>query len=135
MSANSCDVLIVTVTDVEGEAILAAFRSATGEKPRPFAVGARQYFHLGSIHGAAVAMTRCQIGSSGPAASQRAIQESIEAFKPGAVIMAGIAFGISADRQAIGDVLVAENLRPYCSTLVRSGKSCGHPDRTCHRRC
>ncbi|MFZ4526135.1 MAG: hypothetical protein ACOYOE_11480 [Chlorobium sp.] len=46
-------------------------------------------------------------------------QKSIEALKPSAVIIAGIAFGVNEKKQAIGDILVTEQLLPY--ELQRNG--------------
>lgn len=44
---------------------------------------------------------------------QQTVEKAIRALDPGAVIAVGIAFGMNKKSQAIGDVLVARQLRPY----------------------
>src|SRR5713101_2765238 len=112
MAPNSSDILLVTVTEVEGKAVLEVFREATEQKARPIIIDGRHYLKLGAIHGATVAMTQSEMGAGGIDASQMTVQKAIDALSPAAVIMVGIAFGMDEGKQAIGDILVAENLRP-----------------------
>lgn len=107
------DILIVTVTPVESRAVLQAFPQATGRKPELLSIRDRTYFNLGSLNGARIFHTQCEMGTSGPDASLLAIQKGIDALTPLAVIMVGIAFGINPEKQTIGDILVSQQLRPY----------------------
>lgn len=119
------DILLVTVTKVEAIAVLEAFGVA-GQQVSPQSIGDRVYFDLGMVQGARVMMTRCEMGSGGLGASLLAVNKGIEALSPSAVIMVGIAFGVSEEKQSIGDVLVAEQLRPYELQRVgtrKNGKS------------
>jgi nucleoside phosphorylase len=115
------DVLIVTVTTVESRAVMEVFKKATGKAPRPEPIGDRVYHDLGEINHTRVFMALSEMGSGGPGASQQAVGKGIASLKPSAVIMVGIAFGINEQKQAIGDVLVSQQLRLY--ELQRVGTS------------
>src|ERR1035441_3460021 len=65
------------------------------------------------------------MGTSGPGGSLLTVSEAIRALQPAAVIMTGIAFGMDPSGQAIGDILVSENLRPY--ELQRVSTAAGQP--------
>lgn len=116
------DVLIITVTPVESRAVLQAFEQATGEKAKSITVEKRTYRDLGTINGLKVFMAFSKMGSIGLGASQQAVQKSIEALNPQAVIMVGIAFGMNEKKQAIGDILVAEQLMLYESQRISMGE-------------
>jgi WD40 repeat protein/nucleoside phosphorylase len=109
---SQADVLLVTVTDVETRAVLAAFLGPS-EQDTPEHIHGRVYYDLGTVHGARVMLTRSEMGAGGLGAAQQAVSKGIAALSPRAVIMVGIAFGVSDERQSIGDVLVTEHLRPY----------------------
>jgi nucleoside phosphorylase len=117
---TQADVLIVTVTKVESQAVMEAFAEAAGQKPRPQRIGDRVYHDLGEITSARVFMALSEMGTGGVGASQQAVQKGIEALNPDAVIMVGIAFGVNEQKQAIGDILVACQLMLY--DLQRIGK-------------
>ena len=134
MPAGLADVLLVTVTKVESKAVLAVFQEATKQKPQPVEIDGRTYFSLGTISGARVSMTQSEMGAGGLDASLQTVQKGIDALSPAAVIMVGIAFGISEEKQAIGDILVTSQLRPYelqrvgtCSIVLRGDKPHASP--------
>lgn len=107
------DVLIVTVTDVESEAVMDAFREATGREAKPELIAGELYLDLGHINGSRVVMALSGMGTSGLSGSQERVRKAIEGLGPAAVIMVGIAFGVDESKQAIGDVLVSERLMLY----------------------
>src|SRR5207248_1446749 len=107
------DVLIVTVTKVESQAVLEVFKQATGKESKPVALGDTIYRDLGKVNGARVFMVRSEMGAGGLGAAQQTVYEGIEQLSPSAVIMAGIAFGVDHEKQAIGDILVSQHLRLY----------------------
>jgi hypothetical protein len=74
MATNSADILLVTVTEVEGKAVLKVFEDATGKKASSIIIDGRHYFKLGAIHGATVAMTQCEMGAGGLDASLITVQ-------------------------------------------------------------
>ncbi|HEY1242549.1 MAG TPA: tetratricopeptide repeat protein [Bryobacteraceae bacterium] len=113
MSDNLADVLLVTVTKTESQAVLKAFEDATKQKAKPLSRDGRVYFDLGLVNGARVFLTVSEMGAGGLGAALQTVTKAIEALEPKAVIMVGIAFGVSGEWQAIGEILVSENLRCY----------------------
>jgi nucleoside phosphorylase len=122
---HEADVLIVTVTKVESHAVIQAFKQVAGHKATPQSIDYRTYFNLGTVNGARVFLTQSEMGSGGLGASLLTVGKGIEALSPAAVIMVGIAFGINEQKQAIGDILVSEQLRLY--DLQRMGTQNGQP--------
>jgi nucleoside phosphorylase/tetratricopeptide (TPR) repeat protein len=110
---HRADVLIVTVTEVESQAVMEVFGKATGTDAKTTSIGDEHYLDLGGINGSRVFMALSGMGSGGIGGSQERIRKAIEALSPDAVIMTGIAFGIDEQRQEIGDVLVSERLMLY----------------------
>lgn len=117
--SHRADVLIVTVTEAESRAVTDVFREATGKDAKREQIGDRIYLDLGEVSGGRVFMALSGMGTGGVAGSQEGVRKGIEALSPAAVIMVGIAFGISDEKQAIGDVLVSEQLMLYA--LQRRG--------------
>lgn len=111
-SVSEADVLIVTVTKVESRAIMEAFKTE-GDRAVPQSIGNRVYFNLGTVNGARVFLTQSEMGTEGLGAALLATTQSIEALSPLAIVMVGIAFGVDEEKQAIGDILVAKQLRLY----------------------
>jgi len=120
---DEADVLIVTVTKVESRALIQSFEQTTGHKAMPQSIGDRIYFNLGIVNDARVFLTQSEMGSGGLDASLLTVRKGIEALLPTAVIMVGIAFGVNEQKQAIGDILVTEQLRLY--DLQRVGSQDG----------
>ena len=110
---HHADVLIVTVTQTEGQAMMAAFLGATGQKSIPLLIGERTYRDLGTVGGARVWMAISEMGSGGVGGSQETVRLALASLKPASVIMVGIAFGVDKKKQAMGRVLVAQQLLPY----------------------
>jgi nucleoside phosphorylase len=67
-------------------------------------------------------MTQCEMGPGGLGGAQQAVEKGIAALSTAAVVMVGIAFGVSEEKQSIGDVLVTEQLRPYELQRVSAGE-------------
>lgn len=117
---RNVDVLIVTVTKVESKAVVDVFQEATGHVANLTSIDDDQVYHdLGVVHDTSVFMVQSEMGSGGLGASQQTVQKGITALSPAAVIMVGIAFGVDAEKQSIGDVLVSQQLTLY--DLQRAG--------------
>jgi nucleoside phosphorylase/tetratricopeptide (TPR) repeat protein len=117
---QKADVLIVTVTEVESRAVIDAFREVSGKEPKPEPIGDRIYLDLGEVNDTRVFMALSEMGSGGVGGSQKSVDKGIEALSPQAVVMVGIAFGINEEKQAIGDILISQQL--YLYDLQRVGK-------------
>ena len=102
------DVLLVTVTDVEAQAVITSFPTA-----KLCHLGDQAYHDLGILAGARIFMVQSEMGSGGQSGSILTIQEAIDVLHPSAIIMVGIAFGIDQKKRHIGDILVSRQLLPY----------------------
>jgi nucleoside phosphorylase len=111
-SDTRADILLVTATKVETKAVLEVFGVA-GQQTNAKSINGRVYFDLGAINGARAKLTQCEMGAGGLGSAQQAIAKGIAALSPAAVVMVGIAFGVSEEKQTLGDVLVTEQLRSY----------------------
>jgi nucleoside phosphorylase len=110
---SKADLLIITATKIESQAVMDVFRKATEKAALPERIGDRIYHDLGEINGTRVFLGLSEMGASGLGASQQAVQKGIDSLKPSAVIMVGIAFGVNEQKQAIGDILVSKQLWLY----------------------
>lgn len=114
MNPNThCDVLLVTVTDVETEALLETAKTLTGSDYTTEPGNHKTYFDLGMIGGVRVFAVRSEMGSDTVGGSLLTVSDAIAEVKPSAVIMVGIAFGVNQKKQQIGDILIAKQLQPY----------------------
>lgn len=111
--ADQADVLLLAATAIEVDAIQEEHKSISGRKSREVTKSGRKYYDLGILNGASTYLGICEMGSNGAGSSQDAVARAIEALHPTSVIMVGIAFGMNASKQAIGTVLVAEQVVPY----------------------
>ncbi|HEX5732817.1 MAG TPA: hypothetical protein VF131_08285 [Blastocatellia bacterium] len=109
----NCDVLLVTVTDIETEALLERAKALTNRDYELWKGKHKTYFDLGEIGGGRVFAVRSEMGSDTIGGSLLTVKDAILEVKPSAVIMVGIAFGVDSKKQQIGDVLVSLQLQPY----------------------
>jgi nucleoside phosphorylase/tetratricopeptide (TPR) repeat protein len=120
------DVLIVTVTKVESQAVLKAFKETTGKPSKASPIESKMYRDLGVVNDTSVFMVQSEMGAGGLGAAQETVQKGIEALSPSAVIMVGIAFGVDDKKQKIGDILVSQRLMLYDLQRIGTGKD-GRP--------
>jgi WD40 repeat protein/nucleoside phosphorylase len=107
------DVLLVTVTQVEAQAVFTVFM---GDADRAFQrryIGDKTYFDLGTLNGAHIMMVQSEMGAGGPGGALLVVDEGIRMLSPSAVIMVGIAFGMDDKTLSIGDILVSQQLLGY----------------------
>ncbi|WP_052887408.1 hypothetical protein [Thermogemmatispora carboxidivorans] len=102
------DVLLVTVTEVEAQEVLALFSQV-----ERYYIEQKTYYLLGEVSGTSLVMVQSEMGQGGVAGSLLTVSESIRHLQPRAVIMVGIAFGLKPDEQRIGDILVARQILAY----------------------
>jgi nucleoside phosphorylase len=108
------DVLLVTVTDVETQAVFDAVAAVKKTKPRAQFLGDHTYYHFGEVGGANVSLVKTVVmGTVQQGGSHDTVLDAISELKPSAVIMVGIAFGMDRNTQKIGEILVSEHLQPY----------------------
>jgi nucleoside phosphorylase len=107
------DVLLVTVNEHETRAVHDEFEAATGAPATTVPLDGRVYRNLGTLNGTTVFHALSEMGSAGVGAMQQTVDKAVRALDPAAVIAVGLAFGINKKRQAVGDILVSKQLRPY----------------------
>lgn len=106
---DRADVLLVTVTEVERDAVLEFFPHAT-----LLHLAFQSYYHLGLVGGARVYLVQQpDMGSGNAGGSILTIFKGILALAPATVIMVGIAFGFEPEKFAIGDILISEQIQLY----------------------
>lgn len=124
---QAADVLIITATDVETDAVLREFHKELGQPFTRRFIGDKTYFYLSNISGAHAFLVQSEMGAGGPSGSLLTTAESIQALRPAAIIMVGIAFGVDRQKQRIGDILVARQLLAYELQRVGAGASSNVP--------
>jgi RNA polymerase sigma factor (sigma-70 family) len=120
MANSDANVLLVTATQTEAKAVLDTFRAVTDCFTEPETGCNCHYRPLGKVNGSTIYLSLTEMGSTGPGASLLTVTKGIEALNPEAVVMVGIAFGMDNSKQAIGDILVSQQLSLY--ELRRQGK-------------
>ncbi|MFG1492680.1 hypothetical protein ABMA75_03870 [Halobacteriovorax sp. ZH4_bin.1] len=110
---SSITLLITTVTNEETDAVLCRLMPFKGETNLFKFHTATSIFYLGifGVYGAVHVKSRQ--GSTGPNAIAAKVSEAISLWAPRAVIMPGIAFGVSSKSQKLGDIIVSEAVRDY----------------------
>lgn len=121
MSTPLADLLLVTVTDSETDAVRDLLAERYGTALRTEVVSQRPYYNLGVLGGARVWLVRSEMGAVSGSGSLLTIDTAIRNLGPAAVMMVGIAFGLRPDEQRIGDVLVARQLMFYDLQRVGTG--------------
>jgi nucleoside phosphorylase len=122
----NADLLLIVATDVEERETLREFGYPPGESPRRHPRGQQIYLELGRFAGQSVFLVRSEMGSQGAGGSQFTADDAIADLAPTWVVMLGIAFGVDAAEQSIGDVLVADEVILYDHQRV--GTRDGEPE-------
>lgn len=107
------DVLLIVATDVEERQTLEEFGYPPGKSPRRRPRGQQIYLELGEFAGQRVFLVRSEMGSGGAGGSQFTADDAILDLGPEWVLMIGIAFGVDAVEQSVGDVLVPTEVVLY----------------------
>jgi nucleoside phosphorylase len=107
-------VLMVTVTDVEWISVAMRLRPLPGRERLLKSTLGRDTYHVGVLGLYAVALVQqTNMGGGGIGGAYLTVQAAINLFKPKAVIMVGVAFGMQPEAQRYGDVLVAKSIMAY----------------------
>ncbi len=112
-NAQPGNILILTVTKVEAQAVLDAFSQAAGTKWTRQVIEKKTYYNLGAHGGVPVFMVQSEPGTATPGGALMTVRQAIQDLNPQAVIMCGIAFGLRPDEQQLGDILIAKQIQYY----------------------
>jgi nucleoside phosphorylase len=107
------DVLLVTVTNVERDALFQMLRPLPGQKALLEGSAGRVTVRLGHFGRYFAAHVESTMGSVGRDASALTVADAIREIEPKAVLLLGIAFGLRPEEQRLGDVIVADLVFPY----------------------
>lgn len=119
-ASASFDVVLVTATEVETAAVREVF---TAGDQATFHGPTNTYRELGSYSGARVALVRSvEMGAGGGGGAMLTINDAIRDLEPSSIVLVGIAFGIGAKNQYIGDVLCATRVFDYEMQRVGSAE-------------
>ena len=108
-------VLVLTVLDIERDAVISAVTATNGWQAEPDTVGGYPIFRLGRLgdQGTELLLAQSAQGIVTPAAMMLTAERLIPVVQPDYVILAGICFGLwsrqhDGGTQEIGDVVVSE---------------------------
>jgi nucleoside phosphorylase len=110
---NQIDVVLLTATDVELNAVLDELKSYPGKRTQFKMFEGPETYYAGKFGAFKVIVTKCRMGSIGEGSVILATEQAQRIWKPKAIIMVGIAFGKDPTKQKIGDVLVASQIISY----------------------
>jgi nucleoside phosphorylase len=110
---EKADVLLVTVTDVEFDAVVGELRRQFVRTFVRYFKGNKTYFDLGEIGDARTFLVRSEMGPGGSGGAIMTVTQGIQDLGPSAVVMVGIAFGVDPAHQHIADVLVSRQIFDY----------------------
>lgn len=107
------EILLVTATSVETEALHVLFTPLPSHsRCQSLTIDAHTYY-VGRLGRYGVVHVQCQMGSVAPGASLSTVTAALTKWHVKAVVMVGIAFGVSRQKQRIGDVLLSRTVIPY----------------------
>ncbi|MGK3974044.1 hypothetical protein WMF38_20265 [Sorangium sp. So ce118] len=112
-SVERCDVLLITVTQIETQAVLDAAGRLTSRAAGLIQGQVKIYHDLGEIGGARVFLVQSEMGAKTQGGSMSTTLRGIRELKPSLVVMVGIAFGVDPDKQPIGRILVSAQIQDY----------------------
>jgi len=114
----SPNVLLITATTVESSAVIEACQNWRGARGSDHDNPVEAFpdvvcIRLPVIRGTTIFLTQCEMGSAGAGGAILTANAAIRTLRPVAMIMLGIAFGVDDKKQAIGNVLVANQIQDY----------------------
>jgi RelA/SpoT family (p)ppGpp synthetase len=122
-------ILLVTVTKSEAQAVLGVFLQASRNTLERNFINEKTYYYLGQIGGVEVFMVLSEAGAIGRGAAILTVRNAIDAIKPTAVIMVGIAFGIDPEKQNLGEIIVSKQIQSYESQKLKGRRLIPRGDR------
>lgn len=116
-------VVLLTVSNTEYEAVLAAFGKAPAGVPSQYDANEDlRYWELGTVSGVRAVLVQSQQATSSVGGSQQTVEKAIRVHGPSAVIAVGIAYGLQrAKGQKLGHVLLSDKIECYEHQRVQPG--------------
>lgn len=107
------DVLLITVSQVETDTVLAAMEPWPGEIEILRGQHSLINYWFGKFGLYRAAHCTCTMGGGGRSGSAQTTADAINELQPKAVLLLGIAFGVDRKSQRLGDVIVADSIYSY----------------------
>lgn len=114
------ELLLITATETELRQVLRLLEPFENEERILKVTAKYETYYLGKFGAFAAAVVRSGMGSMGPLGSALTANSAIALWKPDAVIVVGIAFGINKTEHKPADVLIAERLALYENQRIGS---------------
>lgn len=105
--------LVVTATEIETKALFHHMKPLPGQKSLLLIYDNRQTYTVGLFGLYGIVHVQSAIGSSRRDGAINTLRDSISFWKPKAVLVVGIGFGIDDSKQKLGDILVSETIANY----------------------
>ncbi len=110
---DKIDIVILTVTDPEREAVLNFMRPWPGHREILMGPIGDTTYRFGRFGNYCAAQVESTMSTSGSQGATLTAQEAMTHLDPKAFLLLGIAFGVDRKKQRLGDVLVANSIFPY----------------------
>jgi nucleoside phosphorylase len=111
--ANEIDIVLITATDRELEAVLRRLEPYPRRKAVLKGFAEQETYYLGKFGACLAAVTKCRMGSLDSGGATLATEHAQRVWRPRAIVMAGVALGKDPKKQRIADVLVGSQVISY----------------------
>lgn len=108
-----CNLLLITATQVERKEVLKALRPLNGEGVIYKVYKDTLTYYIGTFGEYCAVLVKSGMGIGRAGGAIMTTRTAIEVWRPKAVVMIGIAFGVDPQSQRVGDVLISEQIIPY----------------------
>jgi nucleoside phosphorylase len=112
-AASGIDVLFLTVTDEERDALLSVMKPLPGQTAILQGSISETSYRFGRVGRYRCAQVESTVGATGRHGATLKSKTALDELEPKAFILLGIAFGVDRKKQRLGDVIVAETVFPY----------------------
>ncbi len=106
-------IALITAVEIELQAVLKKLKPPKGKRMVRRVIDGTETYYIGRFGKFEAVVTMCSMGTIGASAATLAVDALIRNWNPIGIVMVGIAFGASLQKQKVGDVLVASNIIPY----------------------
>ncbi|MEK5394308.1 5'-methylthioadenosine/S-adenosylhomocysteine nucleosidase family protein [Paenibacillus sp. FSL K6-2859] len=115
--------LVVTATEIETKTLFHHMKPLPGQKSLLLIYDNRQTYTVGLFGLYGVVHVQSAIGSSRRDGAINTLRDSISFWKPKAVLVVGIGFGIDDSKQKLGDILISETIANYEYARIEENRS------------
>lgn len=111
--SSDIDIVLITATDTELNAVLRLLEPYPQNQSVLKGFAEQETYYLGKFGCYRAAVTKCRVGSLASGGATLATEYAQRLWRPRALVMVGIGFGMDPEKQKIADVLVASQIISY----------------------